>query len=57
MLALKAVFLELQTSKFIPQIDTMEVALNSLDGNHLLICVSLWLRAVLFSTVFQRLSA
>lgn len=56
MLALKAVFLELQTfmplHKFIPQIAIKGLALNSLDGNHPLICVSLWLGAVFFNTVF-----
>ena len=52
MLALKAAFLELQTPKFIPQIDIKGLALNSLDSNHPLICVSLWLEAVLFNTVF-----
>lgn len=40
-LALEAVFLESQTPKFIPQIAIMGLALNSLDGNHPLICVSL----------------
>lgn len=52
MLALKAVLLELQTPKFMPQIDIMGLALNSLDGNHLLICVCLWLGAFLFNSVF-----
>lgn len=51
-MALKAVFLELQMPKFIPQIVIKGLALNSLDGNHPLICVSLWLEAVLFNTVF-----
>lgn len=51
-MALKAVFLELQMPKFIPQIVIKGLALNSLDGNHPLICVPLWLEAVLFNTVF-----
>lgn len=51
-LALKAIFLELQTPKFIPQIDMKGLAPNSLDGNHPLICVSVWHEAVLFNTVF-----
>lgn len=41
MLALKAILLELQTPKFMPQINTMGLAPNSLDGNHLLNRVSL----------------
>lgn len=49
----EAVFLEVQIAKFTPHGDIMELALNSLDGNHLFICVSLWLGTVCFNTAFQ----
>ena len=55
-LALKAVFLELQTPKFMPQIDVTGLTLNSLDGHRLLIRASLGLGAVLLNCVFQGLS-
>lgn len=52
-LALKAVFLEVQTPKFMPQIDITGLALNSLDGNHLLTRVALGL-ALSCSIVYSR---
>lgn len=55
-LALKAILLEKQAPKFMPPIDAIGLALNSLDGSHLLICVSLRLGALWFNSVFQGVS-